>query len=261
MVRSLAFLLFLYAVSSMASEHEKFPLLDVHLGTFESPPLYYTSVKGNFSGPLGETVKALCRASRLNCKITIFPVARAYRNIEVGETQVLLTGKYDRFNECCAATAWEYPWKAGLFSALPADQIPENEEELVGTSLIMVRGWQSIYRIFPNLERLATDNLVTVYTAPSDDHGIEMLHHKRATFLWGGDYYLWKMSNKGFRDQFHYRPLLTVPVVLWVSKKEPEILKRLDYGYKQLLEANQLGEKQLLLPALLTPILEDPIVK
>lgn len=261
MVRSLAFLLFLYTVSSMASEHEKLALLDVHLGTFESPPLYYTSAKGNFSGPLGETVKALCRASRLKCKITIFPVARAYRNIEVGETQVLLTGKYDRFNECCFSSQWEYPWKAGLFSLLPVEQIPKNEQELIGASLIMVRGWQSIYRMFPNLERLAGGQSVALYTASSDDNAIEMLYRERAKYLWGGDYYLWKMDNMGLKDKFHYRPLLTIPVVLWVSKKEPEIIKRLNYGYQQLLEEKQLGEKQLLLPALLTPILEPPVVK
>lgn len=261
MVKNLALVLLWCAVSITTFADDDLPLLDVHLGTFESPPLYYTSTKGNFSGALGETVKALCRESRLNCTITMFPVARAYHNIEVGETQVLLTGKYDRFKECCISSLWEYPWKAGLFSRLPMDEIPKNERELVGSSLIMVRGWQSIYRTFPNLERLAGGNTVSVYTASNDDNAIEMLHRQRAQFLWGGDNYLWKMENMGLGGEFNYRPLLTVPVVLWISKKEPEIIKRFNYGYKQLLDAQQLGDKQLLLPAILTPILEAPMIQ
>ncbi len=71
------------------------PVHDVVIGVYEYPPLYHTAAgSGNFSGILGETVRAICKAAKINCIFKRIPVARAYRYVETGETHALLTGKH-----------------------------------------------------------------------------------------------------------------------------------------------------------------------
>ena len=130
------------------------PIIDVNIASFHFPPYTHRTENGRISGKSVETTRAFCTIAKMKCEVIIYPTARAYMSIEKGYSDVLMTANIPRFEGCCSYTKWSYPFIAGLITDLAIDDIPVNETTLEGHSLVMVRGWQSIYEVYPNLKNL-----------------------------------------------------------------------------------------------------------
>ena len=243
---------------SVDSEETVEPI-SVEIAVFEYPPLYHTSVSGNFSGVIGETVKEICRESLLDCKFRMRPVSRAYLELENNIAQALITVKFDRFKNCCIESDWNYPWRSGLFSKQPVKEIPTNLAELTGKSLILVQGWQSPYSYFQTLAEAENDRLLTIYRANSSSASLQMLKKNRAHYLWGGEEFFWYMQKLDMKN-VNFLPLLEIPMVLWFSKQEEEISKRFNAGFRRLLSKGLLDEKNSLIKGLMIERYEDPLL-
>ncbi len=255
--RSLVGLLIIFAmlgpwdVSKAAGQdtnaaHQDKQVESVKIIGFEHPPLFHTSESGSFSGIIGETLKSLCEISQLDCKVNLYPVARAYSTFESGEGQALLTAILPRFEKCCVASDWVYHYSNGIYSSMPMESIPKEEKKLSGGSLIVITGWQSPYTTFPNLERLNEKGVVTLHKANGTISAIRMLNGDRADFLWGTESFRWYFDKLGVKKDFNYVRLNPVYIVLLVRRQHDLILQRLNRGFQLMKDRGMLNEKSVL---------------
>jgi ABC-type amino acid transport substrate-binding protein len=233
----------------------------VDFALYEYPPLYHTSVEGNFSGTVGETIKEMCREGGLDCITEMYPIARAYDLTTLEIADMTISGKHPRFEECCVATEWTYPWSAGFFSALPGIEIPMTESEMVGKSVIIVRGWRSPYRFMPNFDQLVAEKKITVYYPDSNISAIQMLDSGRADLLWGSIDFFWYIEKLNLTGKFDYTERLKIPLVLWVNKTETQIINGLNKGFGVLKEKRVLDEQNLLVPEIMKKVFQDAPLK
>ncbi|MCP4275285.1 MAG: hypothetical protein GY779_02900, partial [Gammaproteobacteria bacterium] len=210
--------------------------LEVNFAVFDYPPLYHATKDGGFSGILGETFKALCDRANLTCHFHMLPVSRAYKSLLVGHNQILISGKHPKFEKCCTATQWSYPWTSGIFSKRPLAEIPTHGEELIGKSLIVLRGWIAPYVFEPSLDAMASGKQVALYKAASNYSAIRMLQSDRAQFLYGATEFRWYFDKMGLNEVINFQQIRTMPLVLWVSTERVDILRRLDYAFRALKE-------------------------
>jgi ABC-type amino acid transport substrate-binding protein len=242
------------STSSAAGQAVK---ISVNFAAYEYPPLYHTSLKGEFSGTLGETIKRMCKDGGLKCYVSVYPIARAYQLTISGTADMTISGKHPRFNDCCVATKWGYPWSAGLFSPLAAGNVPKSESEMIGRSLIVVRGWRSPYRFMPNFDQLVAEKKITVYYPDSNYGAIQMLLNGRADLLWGSIDYFWYFKKMNITGKFKYTEHVKIPIVLWVNKKKPQVIEGLNKGFYELKMKNKLDINNLLIPSLMKNVYKD----
>ncbi len=238
--------------SSEPTEIDREYQLVVNFAVFDYPPLYHATENGGFSGILGETFKALCNRANLDCHFHMLPVSRAYKSLLVGHNQVLISGKHPKFEKCCTATQWSYPWTSGIFSKRPLAEIPTHREELIGKSLIVLRGWIAPYVFEPSLDAMASGKQVTLYKAASNYSAIRMLQSDRAQFLYGATEFRWYFDKMGLNEVINFQQIRTMPLVLWVSTERVDILRRLDYAFRALKEEGILSERNVLTPEILS---------
>lgn len=236
------------------------PRNQAELAVYEYPPLYHTSTEGQFSGTLGETIKQLCLKGGIECNTQMYPIARAYEMVISGQVDISISATHPRFNECCIATDWSYPWSAGLFSLGDTD-IPKNENDMIGRSLIIVRGWRSQYRFIPNFDQLVAEGKLRVHYTNSNYSAIQMLSKGRAELLWGSVDFLWYLDKLGLRDQIQYYERLQIPIVLWVNKSAPQVLSALNQGFEVLKDNQDLDQHNLLRPELMQQLYQDAPMK
>ncbi len=222
------------------------PIIPVNIIGFEHPPLFHTSTSGTFSGIIGETINSLCEISRLDCTVNLYPVARAYAKFESGEGQVLLSAILPRFDKCCAASDWVYHYSNGIYSSEPVASIPREEKALSGKSIIVIRGWQSPYTTFPNLDRLAENGDIILHKANGTISSIRMLNGERGDFLWGTESFRWYFDKLGVKKNLNYVRLNPVYIVLLVHKQHHLILQRLNNGFQLMKDRGMLNEKSVL---------------
>lgn len=234
--------------------------LKAEVAVYEYPPLYHTSVEGHFSGTLGETIKQLCFKGRVVCNTQMYPIVRAYDMVISGQVDVSVSGLHPRFDDCCTATDWSYPWSAGLFS-LSGAVIPQTEAEMVGHSLIVVRGWRSQYRFMPNFDQLVAEGKLRVYYTNSNYSAIQMLNRGRADLLWGAIDFLWYLDKLDLADQVQYHERLKIPIVLWVNKKAPQVLAAFNRAFAQLKAEHGLDEQNLLQTERMKAVYQDAPLK
>lgn len=232
----------------------------IDFAVYEYPPLYHTSVEGQFSGTLGETIKQLCSKGGVECRTQMYPIVRAYDMVISGQADISISGMHPRFDECCTATDWSYPWSAGLFSLTNSD-IPKTESEMEGHSLIVVRGWRSQYRFMPNFDQLVADGKLRVNYTNSNYSAIQMLSRGRGDLLWGSIDFLWYLEKLGLTDQVQYHERLQIPIVLWVNKRSPQVLAALNSGFAQLKAEQSLDEQNLLRAELMEKVYQDAPMK
>lgn len=251
-------------LSIIADAKAELPI-EVHIGTFELPPLYHTSVSNDLSGTIGETVKELLKIGNMSYRLSMWPVKRAYRNIEIGKSEILITGRHARFNESATSSDWFSPLTSGVFSEKPLSEIPKNEQEFIGTKIIIIRDWQSPYKVIKNLDHYIADKKIDVHWASSLPIAIRMFDAKRAPFLWGSENFIWTFKNMNLNDRpLHFKELMVTPMVLWVSKKSKnhdEILRRLNKAFKTMKDMEMLNEKNLLKNTLMSNRIEEPYQK
>jgi hypothetical protein len=253
---------FVFAISApLLAADGREPNYRVDFALYEYPPLYHTSVEGNFSGTVGETIKEMCREGGLDCIAEMYPIARAY-DLTVSESaDMTISGKHPRFEECCVASEWNYPWSAGFFSALPGIEIPTTESEMVGKAVIIVRGWRSPYRFMPNFDQLVAEKKITVYYPDSNIGAIQMLDSGRADLLWGSIDFFWYLEKLNLTGKFNYAERIKIPLVLWMNKKETEIIDGLNKGFGVLKEKQMLDEQNLLVPNIMKQVFQDAPLK
>lgn len=232
-----------------------------HFAVYEYPPLYHTSIDGHFSGTLGETIKQICHKGQLNCQSQMYPIARAYELVISGNADISISGTHPRFDSCCTASDWNYPWSAGLFTLNNNKQIPQSENDFTGQSLVVVRGWRSQYRFIPNFDQLVADKKINVYYANSNYSAIKMLESNRADLLWGSVDFLWYLDKLNLAHKIQYSERLKIPIVLWVNKNRPDVLEGLNRGYANLLASEQLDDQNLLRQDIMADVYQDAEMK
>lgn len=243
----------LFATSSWAEETSGSPVeahpdeqLKVNFAVFDYPPLYHSTSDGGFSGILGETFKVLCERAKLSCNFQMLPVSRAYRSLMIGNSDVLISGKHPKFQKCCGASEWSYPWTSGIYSKRPLSDIPNSKEALVGRSLIVLRGWIAPYVFEPQLNELAADGQLALFQATSNHSAIRMLESDRAEFLYGATEFQWYFKKMGLTETLNFKHIRTMPLVLWVSNRRNDILSRLNYAFRALREERLLNDHNVL---------------
>ena len=232
--------------ASSASVHTSDESRPVTILSFEFPPLLHSTVSGGFSGTMGETVKALCKRAKLDCRFKVVPLKRAYRALRSGAADGLITIDLGQFHNCCLASAWSSPWSAGWFSKRSAKQTPEKESDLKDKSIIVVQGMKSPYKFAPNLNKLADENVVTVAKAATISTSVKMFLRDRAPLLWGGEDFKWYFSKIDPTAKYRYTPRMTLPVVVWIRKERTHVVERLDAGFNELKKVGVLEENNLL---------------
>lgn len=223
---------------------------EVRIASFSFPPLLHGTASGVFSGTMGETVKALCKAGQLNCQFSVLPLKRAYQDIKRGRVDALITINAGQLDECCIASEWSSPWSAGLF-ALDSSAIPESQDELIGKSLIIVGSMKSPYIFAKDLDALSTSGKLKLIKAPNIETSVKMFIHKRASLLWGGEDFKWYFGKINANVAYRFKPLFTKPVVVWVRKDKPKVLEMLNLALKQLENSGSLDSNHLLSPNLM----------
>lgn len=99
-------LLMLAVIAGGSSDAPAAPLqkpIVVSILSFPIPPLLHATEDGEFSGTMGETVKALCVEQFLDCRFTVLPLARAYMRLKNGQDDALITLDLGQFVDCCAS--------------------------------------------------------------------------------------------------------------------------------------------------------------
>lgn len=228
---------------------------DVSIVSFEFSPLYYATDQGGYSGLIGETLKRICAKSKLKCSIKFLPIARAYKEYEEGLHDVLLTGKgHERFEHITDLTVFDWPWNPGIYSKKKLKDFPKKEQDLFGYSLIMIIGWQSAYKPFPNLKEHVENGRIKLWQPNDIISAINMLNRDRGDFLWGGDiefqYYLKKM---GMLDgRFNFKSMVSTPLTLNIRKGiegQQALIDDLNAGYWELKGNGLLDKSNILMGA------------
>jgi hypothetical protein len=230
------------------------PLINVDIASMDFPPNAYTTANGRVSGKAIETIRALCIIARMKCDVIIYPTARAYMSIENSSSDVLLTANLPELELCCTYTEWSYPFLAGLITHLAIGAIPVDEITLKGHSLVMVRGWKSIYDVYPNLKDLVAAGEVELIETSSIASAIKIYNAGRTSLLWGANVFEWyfdKLSLE-WKDE-HFRPLVESSAGIWISKQSEhheDILIRFNLAYQLLKEQGDLDNENFLVPSL-----------
>jgi len=232
----------------------------INIAFFEYPPLGHLARSGHLSGIAVETVREICFQAGLNCYFRLLPVARVYRSVVSGDAQVIMTGSHPSFDACCRLAQWQYPWSAGIYSRAPESMIAETEDELKYHKMIIIRGWRSNFRYFPNLQSLSDNGLVKLSVAQDSLGAIRMLQRDRAEYMWGGDSFHWYLQKLGLEDEFNFKPLISIPLGLWVDKDRPDILQALNRGFKKMKDKGLLNAShQRLNDELMSQRLEEAV--
>ncbi len=232
-------------------DHTKEGRKTVRIVSFSFPPILHYSEEGEFSGTMGETVKMLCEASELDCGFDVVPLKRAYDQLKSGTADALITINVGQLKDCCIPSEWSSPWTAGFFSSNGEGAIPTSEEELIGKKIITVIGMKSPYAFAKNLDQMSADDLVSVLKAPRILSAVKMFLSGRAPLLWGGEDFKWYIGKLDSDAQYVFKPLFKKPVVVWVRKDKPEILRRLNHAFSDLRKNGSLGDGNLLNPSLM----------
>ena len=248
-------------ISINASAESTLDNISVHITAFDFPPVSHIGVNGRISGKGLETVRALCIEAKLDCIFEIRPTARAYYSIENGTTDILMTANLPQFKNCCLFADWDYDFSFGILSYETMNDIPENSTSLLGKNMIIIRQWQTPYLVFPDLDKLVSENKVLVSQSNSIYSAIKMHQRKRAPFLWGSDKFDWYYSKMGIpMEDLNYKELTSSTSGLWVSKQHPrhkEIKLRLDKANKALRSSGSIGTNDFLVPELMDKVYED----
>jgi len=223
----------------------------VKLATFSYPPLFHSSENGTPSGTVVETVTYMCELADMDCQIEILPFKRAYQKLKNKLIDGLITIKVDQFENCCTHTNWETPWIAGFFSYKSIVEIPKLPDEILGQRLITVAGMRSPYEFMPRLDDWNNQKKLTLFSANNAYTATRMFLNKRADYLWGSEDFYWYFNKQTKDIDFTFLPLVVRPIVVWVQKDRPDILTRFNAVYEQLMAAQILNHKKLLIPELM----------
>jgi hypothetical protein len=243
---------------SLKQELNNFPIIEINIASMDFPPNAHRTKSGRVSGKAIETIRALCTIAHMKCEVIIYPSARAYMGIENGTSDVLLTADIASFKRCCTYAEWSYPFMAGLITQLEIEDIPVNETMLQGHSLVMVRGWQSIYEVYPNLKGLVAAGKVELIETSSIASAIKIYSSGRTSLLWGSNMFEWYFEQLSMQWQPQdFKPLMLSSAGIWVSKQNnhhKEILYRFNLAYQLLREQKNLGKDNFLVPSLMKQV-------
>jgi hypothetical protein len=244
----LSLLILVSSPSIMANP--KSPLV-VKIESFSFPPILHTSESGEFSGTMGETVKMLCEAGDMICSFDVVPLKRAYKNIKAGRTDALITIGVGQLKKCCIASDWSSPWTAGFFSATGLNEIPETPEDLPGRSLIVVLGMKSPYLFAQELDKMDEEKHLNLLKASDILSSVRMFLANRAPLLWGGEDFEWYFKKVDAEAKYYFKPVVELPVVIWINKEKPKVLARFNQAFRKINESNILNDKFLLRPQIM----------
>jgi hypothetical protein len=237
------------------------PIIEINIASMDFPPNAHQVEGGRVSGKAIETIRVFCKIARMQCEFTIYPTARAYMTIENNSSDVLLTLNMPIFKSCCAYSNWSYPFIAGLITELPIDELVINETTLHGQSLVMVRGWQSIYDVFPNIKNLVATGKINLIETSSITSAVKIYNTGRASLLWGATVFEWYFDKLSLQwKEKSFKPLVVSSAGIWVSKgntHHKDILDRFNFAYKILKEKGDLDQDNFLAPVLLRQVYTD----
>lgn len=238
-----ALLILTFSASPALSQAPKDRL---NLATLSYPPLMHTTPDGSYSGTVGETLRMMCTIADITCHVDLVPFKRAYVEMENGRIDGILTLKFKTFEDCCLSSQWFTPWRAGFFSSLPDHMIPKTADDLRGKSLIIVNGMRSPTLFIPDLEEWEKNGTLQLYRTPSIATAAKMLGSDRADLLWGSEEYYWYFDKLGTRIRWHFTPVVSEPIVIWLRKDKAALMQRLDHAYQQMQDKNMLNDAGVL---------------
>lgn len=240
---------------TLKKELNDLPIIDVNIASFHFPPYTHRTENGRISGKSVETIKAFCTVAHMKCEVVIYPTARAYRSIKNGFSDVLMTADIPGFKSCCTYSQWSYPFIAGLITDIAVEDIPITETSLKGHSLVMVRGWESIYDVYPNLKDLVAEGEVNLIETSSIASAIKIYSAGRASLLWGANVFEWYFDQLSIPwEQGNFKPLVVSSAGIWIAKKSDhhkDILNRFNLAYQLLKEQGSLDQDNFLHPSLM----------
>ncbi len=225
--------------------------LNALISSFSFPPLLHISETYEFSGTMGETLKFLCTEAGLKCAYEVVPLKRAYSKVRKKDSDAIITINVGQLKDCCIPSDWSVPWTAGLFSDKDVNNVPSSPKDLIGKSLIVVKGMKSPYAFAKNLDEMSDEGKVRLHRATNIVSSVRMLVKQRASLLWGGEDFKWYISKINKNYEYDFKPLITIPVVVWVHKDKPDILLKLNAAFKKLKDSNVLGIDNFLQPKLM----------
>lgn len=234
--------------------------LVITIDSFSFPPILHESESGEFSGTMGETVKMLCETGGVSCVFEIVPLKRAYKRVERGEVDAFVTIDIQQLNACCTPSDWSSPWTAGFFSSKGRDSIPKEPNELRGKELIVVGGMKSPYLFAKDLDQMAEDELIGLHKSRDIISAVHMFLKGRAPLLWGGEDFKWYIDKLDPEAEYDFVPVIEIPVVVWVRKDRPEILKMFNEAFAKVKQQKLLDDNNLLSPALMGQRYQDAVL-
>lgn len=221
------------------------------IDSFAFPPILHLSENGEFSGTMGETVKMLCETGGIVCKFEVVPLKRAYKHIRSGDVDAVVTIDVQQLNDCCTPSTWSSPWTAGFFSSKGKGVIPKAPPDLEGKELIVVAGMKSPYLFAEDLDEMAAEKHVRLFKPRDIMSAVQMFLKDRAPLMWGGDDFKWYIDKLDPEADYIFEPVVELPVVVWVRKDKPDVLKTLNEAFAKLKAQNLLNANKLLKPELM----------
>lgn len=218
-----------------------------HITGMDYAPLVFANESSDFTGTVGETVKALCKAGELSCKFERMPLKRSMHLLANGQLDASITIITGQPRPCCTPTDWQTPWTSGFFTNDDNMTPPETADALNGHALITVLGMKSPYSFAPDLDKMAADGRVTIFKGSSIKSSVDMFMAKRAPLLWGSADFAWHIQkHHADKKKPGFYPRLSFPMVLWVNNDRPDLLEGLNRGYRALIETGALDKDGLL---------------
>lgn len=216
------------------------------IASFPFPPLFHTAHDQSFSGTMGETVKKICELGQVKCNFIILPPKRTYQYLEQGKVDALATIDLNQFKKCCVKSDWNSPWSAGFFLNERHFDAPDSEDDLLGSSLIIVKGMKSPFSFMPNLAKHENLQQIKVIRANSIWGAAKMLTLGRAPYMWGGEDFSWYLDKISPDHPYSFIGKKHYSVVVWARQEKAHLLRKLNAGFKRAQEQGLLSPKNLL---------------
>jgi hypothetical protein len=122
----------------------------------------------------------------------------------------------------------------------------------------MVRGWKSIYDVYPNLKALVAAGDVELIETSSIASAIKIYNSGRTSFLWGASVFEWYFDKLSLEwKEADFMPLVDGSAGIWISKQSEQhddILIRFNLAYQLLKEQGSLDTDNFLAPTLMNQV-------
>ena len=79
----------------------------------------------------------------------------------------------------------------------------------------------------------------------------------RAPLMWGGEDFEWYINKMNPEADYFFKPVIELPVVVWVNKNKPDVLNVLNQAFRKLTKQKLLDTNNLIIPQLMQQRYQD----